>query len=121
MKPWRRTEPTKNGVLVLPKECEEFLMHLSGQFLVDVWSVFLTSTKLLTFNEATQGVELYSFHGIKRGSFWDISVVAGLGETNLSVVLKWNPVLVPPENYINFRVKTTGGTPTYGVLTGMWR
>lgn len=54
-------------------------------------------TKLLTFNKATQGVELYSFHGIKRGSFWDITVVAGLGETNL------------------------GGTPADGVLTGMWR
>ena len=53
--------------------------------------------------------------------FWDITVVADLGETNLSVALKWNPVLVPPENYINFRVKTTGGVPTDGVLNGMWR
>lgn len=122
MKPWRRIDPTKNGVLTLPKECEEFLVQLPIAYSLTIWSIGATRVQLAEFDAAEGQAGELVFQGFKRGSFWHITALKtatnGLNPSGLASV---SPRLVDAENFINFRVNTPGGTPADGVLTDMWR
>lgn len=75
MKPWRRIGQTKNGFIVLPKECGEFVLKLPVTYNVEIRSVGVTSTKILeNFGATTEAERTTSIQGFKRGSFWDLVV-----------------------------------------------
>ena len=124
MKPWRRIGQTKNGAIVLPKECVEFLLNLPVTCNVKINSVGVTfSTILELFGITSEAEGTTSIQGFKRGSFWDLIVTKNtLGEPNkASQCGKPLPILTEAENYIVVLVRTVDGHPTDGVLTGMWR
>lgn len=123
MKPWRRTEQTKNGVLTLPKECVEFLMYSLNSYSVAIWAIGPLPVKLLDVfgNEDDSGS--MAIYGIKRGSFWNIALVRtdDINARDSGPIGSSVPIRVDVENVINFRVNDAGGVATDGVLTGMWR
>ena len=124
MKPWRRIDPTKNGAIVLPKECVEFLLKLPITYNVKINSAGVTfSTILEMFGTSSEAEGTTSIQGFKRGSFWDLMVTKNtLGEPNkVSQCGKPVPILTEAENSIVVLVRTVDGHPTDGVLTGMWR
>ena len=123
MKPWRRIGQTKNGNLVLPKECEEFVLSLPTIYNVLIWSVGVTSSKILENFGRTETEGTTSIQGFKRGSFWDLVVtVNSANEPNkASMCGKPLPILTEAENFIAVTVMTVNGIRTDNVLTGMWR
>lgn len=124
MKPWRRIEPTKNGSVLLPKECVEFLVNLPIIYNVKIVSGGVTfSTILEMFGASSEAEGTTSIQGFKRGSFWDLTVTKNtLGEPDsASQCGKPLPILTEAENVIGVFVRTVDGHPTDGVLTGMWR
>lgn len=124
MKPWRRIGPTKNGSVLLPKECVEFLLNLPITYSVKIISGGVTfSTILEMFGTSSEAEGTTSIKGFKRGSFWDLTVTRDtLGEPDkASQCGKPVPVLTEAENSIAVSVRTVDGHPTDGVLTGMWR
>ena len=124
MKPWRRIGQTKNGFIVLPKECGEFVLKLPVTYNVEIRSVGVTSTKILeNFGATTEAERTTSIQGFKRGSFWDLVVTVNSADEPDKVDLsgKPAPILTEAENFIAVRVLTVDGIPTDGVLTGMWR
>lgn len=124
MKPWRRIGQTKNGFILLPKECVEFLINLPVTCNVKIISGGVTfSTILELFGTTSEAEGTTSIQGFKRGSFWVLTVTRNtLGESNkVSQCGKPVPILTEAENSIGFSVRTVDGHPTDGVLTGMWR
>lgn len=124
MKPWRRIGQTKNGFIVLPKECTEFVLNLPLTYNVQIRSVGVTSSKILEdFGSTTETEETRSIQGFKRGSFWDLVVATiSAGEPDkVNLCGKPAPILTDAENFIAVRVMTASGIPTDGVLTSMWR
>lgn len=117
MKPWRRIVPTKNGAIVLPKECVEFLLNLPITYNVKINSVGVTFSKILElFGESSETEGTTSIQGFKRGSFWVLMVTKNtLGEPDkASQCGKPVPILTDAENSIVVIVKTVDGHPTDG-------
>lgn len=125
MKPWRRIGPTKNGAIVLPKECGEFVLSLPATYNVEIQSVGVTFTKILAvYGVSSETVGTTSIQGFNRGSFWDLVVAKNLGggEPNeVGTCGKPAPILTEAENLIVVLVRTVDGISTDNVLTGMWR
>lgn len=124
MKPWRRIEPTKNGFIILPKECVEFLLNVPITCNVQIRSGGVTFSKILElFGTSSEAEGTTSIQGFKRGSFWDLTVTRNtLGEPDMaSQCGKPVPILTEAENVIGVTVSTADGHPKDGVLTGMWR
>lgn len=124
MKPWRRIGPTKNGFILLPKECVEFLLNLPITYNVKIISGGVTfSTILELFGTSSETEGTTSIQGFKRGSFWDLTVTKNTqGEPDkVSQCGKPVPILTEAENSIGVNVRTVDGHATDGVLTGMWR
>ena len=124
MKPWGRIGATKNGFILLPKECVEFLLNLPINYNVKIVSGGVTFTKILElFGTSSEAEGTTSIQGFKRGSFWDLTVTRNtLGEPNkASQCGKPVPFLTEAENVIGVSVATVDGHTADGVLTGMWR
>lgn len=124
MKPWRRIGQTKNGAIILPKECEEFLLNLPITYSVIINSSGVTYSRILElYGESSDTEGTTSIQGFKRGSFWDLMVTRNtLGEPNMvSQCGKPVPILTDAENFIVVIVRTVDGHTADGVLTGMWR
>jgi hypothetical protein len=115
---------TKNGFIVLPKECTEFVLNLPVIYSVQIRSGSIIPSKILDdVGITTETEETKSIQGFKRGSFWDLVVATiSAGEPGkVNLCGKPGPILTDAENFLAVSVRTVGGVPTDGVLTGMWR
>lgn len=125
MKPWRKIGPTKNGFIILPKECGEFVLNLPITYSVKIQCGGVTSTtKILeVYGESSETEGTTSIQGFKRGCFWDLVVTQNtVGEPDkVSRCGKPMPILTEAENFIGVGVTTADGIATDNVLTGMWR